>query len=291
MIVNAEVTFGYEHKDGNYYPHLGIFSAVNSWSSYTLIAEVPIHEGTDPIVLDVSSYSGEYYIGLYGYALTASVSRIYLYRKAYVIIGGTTIPTAQEGENGEVYLQYDGNDAITNAYVKVNGAWQNLIGTSIDDVGGVFPSMGIPIIERNDWDALTTAQKKSYGLTIIQDSTTGYMRGDYVNGEDYELTGVHIWTKSTGGFDAAMYVQNGYWDTSTNQFVTTGEAVSVIYTSVQSQNTYDCNGVATLGYPSDWRVYATDAVTDGTNTYAIGDLVKTWSYSAEVDFYIYKSLN
>ncbi len=100
--------------------------------------------------------------------------------------------------------------------------------------------------------------------------------------------GVHIWTKSMGGNDAAMYVQKGYWDVDNDTFVATGETVSVIYTSVQSSNTFDCYGLCTLGYPSKWYVYATDSVTDGTSTFSNGDLVKTWRYTESVDFYVYK---
>lgn len=99
--------------------------------------------------------------------------------------------------------------------------------------------------------------------------------------------GAHIWTKSTGGNDAAMWVQPGYFDTDAGSFVTIGDAVAVVYNTVQGSNTYNCNGVATLAYPSGWVVKATAAVTDGTNTYASGDTVKTWTYSESVDFYVY----
>ena len=99
----------------------------------------------------------------------------------------------------------------------------------------------------------------------------------------------HIYTNSTGGFDAAIYVQNGYWDDDNNQFIADGQPYSVLYTTVQESNTYNCNGIATLGYPSNWCVYATDAITDGTNNYSSGDQVKTWSYSSSVDFYIWES--
>lgn len=84
IVMNASVSFGYEHKDGNYYPHLGVFSAVSSWSSYTMVSETPIHEGVDLTVLDVSNLSGEYYVGIYGYALTATVSQIFLYKEANI---------------------------------------------------------------------------------------------------------------------------------------------------------------------------------------------------------------
>lgn len=44
---------------------------------------------------------------------------------------------------------------------------------------------GAEIITRSDWNALTTAQKQAKGLVAIQDSTTGFQRGIFVNGADY----------------------------------------------------------------------------------------------------------
>jgi hypothetical protein len=147
---------------------------------------------------------------------------------------------------------------------------------------------GVPLLTSAEWNALTTAQKQSYGLVAIQNASSGYKRGTLVNGADYtEPKAVHIWTKSTGGNDAAMYVQNGYWDVANDVFVADGESVSVLYSTVQSGNRYNCNGIATLGYPSGWNVIATDAVTDGISSYVAGDTVKSWIYSTSVDFYVY----
>lgn len=44
---------------------------------------------------------------------------------------------------------------------------------------------GAEIISKSDWDAMTTAQKQAKGLVAIQDSSTGFKRGDFVNGADY----------------------------------------------------------------------------------------------------------
>ena len=44
---------------------------------------------------------------------------------------------------------------------------------------------GVPLLTRAEWDALTTAQKQSYGLVAIQDAITGFLRGELVNGADY----------------------------------------------------------------------------------------------------------
>ena len=50
------------------------------------------------------------------------------------ILHGTTMPTASDGEDGDIYLMIDAGDTISADYLKVSGAWVNLIGSSIDDV-------------------------------------------------------------------------------------------------------------------------------------------------------------
>lgn len=144
----------------------------------------------------------------------------------------------------------------------------------------------IPIIPLSDWNNMTTAQKQACGLIIIQTASTGFERGRYVNGADYVLpAAVHIYTKSTGGSDAAMYVQNGTYEDGV--FTAVGDPVSVLYTSVRYTR-YDCNGIATLGYPNSWNVIATDTVTDGTNIFSSGATVKSWAYNVNTDFYLWK---
>ena len=44
-----------------------------------------------------------------------------------------------------------------------------------------------PIISETDWNNLTDAQKRTYGLVIIQQANSGYKRGLYVNGADYPV--------------------------------------------------------------------------------------------------------
>ena len=44
-----------------------------------------------------------------------------------------------------------------------------------------------PIISETDWNNLTDAQKRTYGLVIIQQANSGYKRGLYVNGSDYPV--------------------------------------------------------------------------------------------------------
>ncbi len=60
-------------------------------------------------------------------------------------------------------------------------------GTPVSLGGG-----GIPLLTRAAWNALTTAQKQSYGLLAIQDAASGYSRGELVNGADYQVVGRYI---------------------------------------------------------------------------------------------------
>lgn len=47
------------------------------------------------------------------------------------------------------------------------------------------PSGGVALLTRAEWNALTTAQKQAYGLVAIEDTTTGFDRGELVYGGDY----------------------------------------------------------------------------------------------------------
>lgn len=43
----------------------------------------------------------------------------------------------------------------------------------------------VVLMSEDDWEALTTAQKQSYGLVAIQMLNSGYIRGELINGADY----------------------------------------------------------------------------------------------------------
>lgn len=47
------------------------------------------------------------------------------------------------------------------------------------------PGGGVTVLTRDQWNALTTAQKQAYGLVAIQDASSGFKRGDLVYGADY----------------------------------------------------------------------------------------------------------
>ena len=55
----------------------------------------------------------------------------------------------------------------------------------VEAIGDISGGGDIPIITRADWNAMTTAQKQSYGLACVQDAMTGFVRGQFINGADY----------------------------------------------------------------------------------------------------------
>lgn len=66
---------------------------------------------------------------------------------SYNILKGSAQPTAGIGQDGDVYLQFATLDGeIENTYVKVNGAWQALVGSDVDNVAnsGMFTGIEVP---------------------------------------------------------------------------------------------------------------------------------------------------
>ncbi len=107
-----------------------------------------------------------------------------------------------------------------------------------------------------------------------------------------ETHGVHIWTHSTGGTDASIYIQEGYWDVPNNTFVPTGVIEDVLYTSVRTWATAkNCYGLALLAYVSNWEIKASVILTDGISTYQADTIVATWGFSQQKDVYLWTPSN
>ena len=154
------------------------------------------------------------------------------------VLSGATAPTANIGNNEDLYVQYSEHQGwnytyrIDAIYRKVNGAWET-----------------------------------------------------YIEPVDPTLS-VHVWTQSTGASNAAMYVQKTSYDPATGSYTPDGDTAIVAYTSVQ-HDVYDLFGLATLSYsPTTWKIIASHNITDGTNTYAAGDTVRSWQYSQTQDIYL-----
>lgn len=99
--------------------------------------------------------------------------------------------------------------------------------------------------------------------------------------------GVRIWTHSTGGNDASMWMQHGYYNPSTGVFTPDQNEIDVKYQDVYQRETtyYDMVSL----YYGNWQCKAKTEMTDGTNTYAVGSMIKSWQYYESVDFTVWRT--
>lgn len=126
-----------------------------------------------------------------------------------------------------------------------------------------------------------------YGIDAIYRKVNGSWVS-YVDPVDPNAA-VHIWTKSTGGNDAAMYVQQASYNPATGSYTPVGDAISVTYAQARD-SAYDCFGFAMLRYGYggglSWSVVASGNVTDGEQSYASDDVISTWQYIVSKDIYL-----
>lgn len=100
-----------------------------------------------------------------------------------------------------------------------------------------------------------------------------------VSGGYTSIEAVHVWTDSTGSYNASVYVQEGH--ISGYEFIPDGEAESVLYTTVQrTPREFD---LISLAYSSGWRVTAKDDLIYNYIELPSGNTV-TWSFSTRVDY-------
>lgn len=162
-----------------------------------------------------------------------------------------------------------------------NGTYNTTLNNEI--VVNVTPP--VELISRADWNALTTAQKKAKGLVAIQDTTTGYRRGDFVNGADYPN----------------LYVEaSGYGHNSTSVTVPVGEYCLYVIALNSEASTQDLtisvtkSGTAISGTTVDYNEYSSSgdnrrnyrinkySITNNSNAAYTISLSDSGSYSAFV---------
>lgn len=107
----------------------------------------------------------------------------------------------------------------------------------------------------------------------------------YVN-PSMPTIGIHVWTKSTGGTDASMYVQRGWQDETQGVFVPTKDAVSIFYEDARTE--VDLYGIATLVYANQWVLKASVNLTNGSKTFSAGSNIRIWQYNNNVDITVWK---
>lgn len=198
-----------------------------------------------------------------------------------------TLITKNILQNGTYYASSDNADGYSQVTVNVSGGGEGPIysGTSI-------PSSSLG----NNEDLYIQYELKPSTYDHSYEIVAEYRK---VNGtwEPYTVPVipthcVHVWTHSTGGNDASVYIQEGYWDVSNNIFVPIGETEDILYTSVRSWNTAkDCYGLALLAYPSGWQIKASVILTDGISIYQADTIVASWGYNVQKDIYLWTPSN
>lgn len=118
-----------------------------------------------------------------------------------------------------------------------------------------------------------------YGITAEYRKVNGvwvpYVDPTYID------SAIHVWTASTSGFDAAMYVQEGrYYD---GAFHGIGDVQEIVYTTVQGSAGMDI-GLINLRYGSPWIVKALQPIYFSGNLFQANSEVNRWDYSATVDY-------
>ena len=113
--------------------------------------------------------------------------------KTLYVLGSTTLEVHAQNFSDAPFAWNEageggGSDvSVVSLSVNENGTYTAPLGTAYSPVTVNVPT-GAEIITRSDWNALTTAQKQAKGLVAIQDASTGYKRGEFVNGADYHDT-------------------------------------------------------------------------------------------------------
>ena len=124
---------------------------------------------------------------------------------------------------------------------------------------------GLEVIQEADWNAMSRAQKKSYGLIGIQTADSGYHRGDIVYGEEYPdyayrtiktgwANSSATWTATEGGqYKVIVIALNG--EASTYQLTTSASLNGTALTGTTlSYNEYD----GSTGNKRNYRISSFD---------------------------------
>lgn len=106
----------------------------------------------------------------------------------YILSSGTTAEVHGQGYAESPFLDNYSEGSGTSITIESLSVTEN--GTYTAQTGKAYSPVtvnvsGAEIITRAAWDLLTEEQKQAKGLCAIQDSATGFVRGEFVNGADY----------------------------------------------------------------------------------------------------------
>lgn len=182
----------YKNRTSNTYKPSGMANAIMAIGDTTLItkmvSENGIYDATDD---DADGYS----------SVTVDVPNTYTNNDEGKVVsnGSLVAQTAMASDithngtfdttlNNSITVDVEGGSTLITKTVSENGTYD----ASDDNVDGYsIVTVDVPdqlqTISRSEWNALSTSQKQSYGLVVIQDSSTGFKRGVLVNGADYRF--------------------------------------------------------------------------------------------------------
>ena len=152
---------------------------------------------------------------------------------------------------------------------------------SDDDADGyssvtVNVAQDVEIITRSDWNALTTAQKQAKGLVAIQDASTGYKRGEFVNGADYVELNTYIPYSNNDTVICSAHAEN--FDATENSW---GDgSIPVVYVDNTKKPTFDAIENAVLSNGKEGVVSYVPAGWGNFTAYVVMKAISPSSYAS-----------
>lgn len=193
--------------------------------------------------------------------------------KTLYVLGSTTLEVHAQNFSDSPFAWNEaggGSDvSVVSLSVNENGTYTAPSGTAYSPVTVTVPT-GAEIITRSDWNALTTAQKQAKGLVAIQDASTGFKRGEFVNGADYVPMNIYIPYSNEQNVLCEAYVDN--FDATANSWGN-GD-VPVQYMDNTKKSTWDTteNAVLATAYTTGSVPYM--SVSDSPQNFTIYAVLK-----------------
>lgn len=101
-----------------------------------------------------------------------------------------------------------------------------------------------------------------------------------------KVPAVRVWTESTSGYTASMFVQKGTYDMVSAVFTGEGNPTSVPYQSVPTKTTFF--NMVSLVYSGRWNCFS--ATTNLSSEYGhvlnYDEKIKEWTYDATIEFLV-----
>ncbi len=134
-------------------------------------------------------------------------------------------------------------------------------------------------------DHINLVDRSNGGILEVYPDDTIKIQTDHTPDPDPEPepepvpAATRVWTHSTGGNDASLYMQAGTYENGV--FVPSGEAIDVLY---RNASNWVEHGIVQVRYGASWSVRGVVSVQlDGT-PYPAEQTITSWSYGTSVDY-------